>query len=130
MNPTRRSITRLAGTALAASMLAPSAGAVPEIDPTWVGDLFADPRSAEAIGLAYLRAQPEPRPTLAALRNAVIAALQNDRYGRQRPLEARFRVRVRQDFERARVVTVDGWTLSRLEAQSCAVVALSRAGRI
>lgn len=111
-------------------MLARSAQAATTVDPTAVSDLFADPISAAAIGLAYLRAQPEPRPTLAALRDAVTAALQDDRAGPQRLLEARFRARVRQDFEAARVVTVDGWTLSRLEAQTCAIVSLSRGGRI
>ena len=54
MNPTRRSITRLAGTALAARVLLPSAPAATTVDPTSVGELFADPKSAAAIGLALL----------------------------------------------------------------------------
>jgi hypothetical protein len=130
INPTRRSVTRLAGTALAAGMFTPSGQAAATVDPAAFSDLFADARSAAAIGLAYLLAQPEPRPTVAALHNAVIGALQDDRGTPRCRLEARFRARVRQDFEVGRVVSVDGWTLSRLEAEICAIVSLSSVKRI
>jgi hypothetical protein len=122
---TRRRILRLAGAVLAASALGRTATAC-TLDQQDVTRLFADPKAAAAIGRAYLRTQPTP--TLEALRTAVMDALQGDPAvpPEQARLEARFRARVQQDFAAARVVMVDGWMLSRVEAQTCAYLNVAR----
>jgi hypothetical protein len=97
-----------------------------------VAGLFVDPSAAAAVGAAYLRAQPAPGPTLLSLQYRVLGALRGDgsRSTRQSQIAARFRDCVRSDFESGHVVVVDGWMLSEVEAQACAVVYLNVTGAI
>jgi len=86
------------------------------------------PRAARAIGNAYLGALTGPRPTPAALVEAVasridlapdaVAGLGHD------ALAGRIEAAIRQDFERYDTAVVDGWVLSSTEARLCALVAL------
>jgi|ERR1700733_455126 hypothetical protein len=119
---TRRQLIRLVAGILAALPLGRPAHAISLDD---MAGLRADADAAAAIGDAYLRAQPTPRPTLQALQAAVAAALTGDA-----PLKARFRTRVQADFAAARVVMVDGWMLSRVEAQTCAITYLNFVGEV
>lgn len=93
--------------------------------------LFADPGAAEAIGRAYLLDQIAPCPTLRSLRAQVRLALQLEEPDQGRPdrttLRARLRARIRQDFADGNVTMIDGWMLSRIEAQTCAIAYLSAA---
>jgi hypothetical protein len=131
MIATRRRIIELAGAVLAGGTLGRPSTAF-ALDQQDLARLFADLDAAAAIGRAYLRTHSAARPTLEALRTAVMSALQDDTPApsRQAWLEARFRARVRQDFDAARVVMVDGWMLSRVEAQSCAIAYLNVAREV
>jgi|SRR5271166_229055 len=94
--------------------------------------LFADPRAAAVIGRAYLRGHVAPRPALSTLSAQVTRALQLDdadsgRHDRA-TLRARLRSRISQDFAEGKVTDVDGWMLSLVEAQACAIAHLSATG--
>ena len=137
MSLTRRDIIVLAGAGLAASAL--GAAALPAIRSghdldlitTKLVQLFANRSSAEAIGRAYLLGLAAPRPALAVLQAELMRALQLDPAGlhqqRATMLETRLRERIRQDFSEGSVVMVDGWILSRIEAQACAIACLGAA---
>jgi hypothetical protein len=128
---TRRRIIRLTGAALATRALGQPSIAF-AFDQQDLARLFADPAAAAAIGQAYIRTHPAPRPTLATLQSEVNSALCGDTVApsRRTPLQARFRARVQQDFDGMRVVMVDGWMLSRVEAQTCAIACLSAEGEL
>lgn len=84
------------------------------------GALVPDPESAAVIGRAYLSAYGAtglPRQVTAALGNGAAPGLSK-----------RFRDRIVLDFTHGDVVTVDGWILSRVEAQVCALTALAEDG--
>jgi hypothetical protein len=84
--------------------------------------LFADRRSAAAIGRAWLAERGSaPDADLASLRQAVMTALRDP--GRE-PLEIRFQDRVRRDFAEGNVIMVEGWMLSSVEARVCAIACL------
>jgi hypothetical protein len=125
---TRRRLMQLAGAALAASASGPPVTGV--ADQQDMVHLFAEPEAATAIGRAYLATQPAQ--TLEALRIALMAALQRNASTppSQARLAARFRAHVRRDFGAARVVLVDGWMLSQIEAQACATVYLNVAREV
>ena len=95
--------------------------------------LFADTRAAAAIGRAYLRDQVPPGPTLVSLRAQVTRALRCDDADLRRQdrsvVRAWFGNRIRQDFAEGNVAMVDGWMLSQVEAQACALAYLSATGK-
>jgi hypothetical protein len=115
MTPTRRIFFQYAAAGVAALGLPVRSGAAADD----LGPLFADRRAAAAIGRAYLQAHADATPSVRA---HVTAALQSG--DPDLPLRTRFRQRVGQDFADGNVVTIDGWMLSRTEAQACAVVCL------
>lgn len=137
MSLTRRDSIALAGAGLAASAFAAvtlpaiGSGHDPDLITTKLMQLFANRYSAEAIGRAYLLGLGTPRPALTVLQAELMRALQLDPAGlhqqRATMLETRLRERIRQDFAEGRVVTVDGWILSRIEAQACAFACLGTA---
>jgi hypothetical protein len=137
MNRTRRHVIQWAGAIATASALRRSAQASALRQSTQVADgweqavvgLFVDPMAAAAVGEAYLRPGLTPLPALASLQDAVFDVLGRDAAGRV-GLEAHFRAGIRGDFEAGRVVKVDGWMLSRIEAQTCALVHLVIAGGV
>lgn len=120
---TRRRVMRLIAMLLASASM-PRTGSAAERE--HVAGLFADPDAAAAIGRAYLRGQAV-RPSLASLRAAVMEALCGDPAPMQGEAarRARFHACIQEDFAAARVVMVDGWVLSRIEAQACAIVSLT-----
>ena len=87
---------------------------------------FADRAEAvRAIGEAYLRqlgATTDSESVLAAARGA-LQAIERARDER-RAIERLVRV-VREDFERGRTVQVEGWILSRTEAELCVLTLLA-----
>ena len=137
MSLTRRDIVALAGAGLAASALgaialpAITTGHDPDPITTKLVQLFANRSSAEAIGRAYLLGLAARRPAFAVLQADLMRALQLDPAGllqqRGTMLETRLRERIRQDFAEGSVVMVDGWILSRIEAQACAIACLGTA---
>ena len=137
MSLTRRDIIARAGAGLAASALgavalpAVRSGHDPDLITTKLVQLFANRSSAEAIGRAYLRGLDAPRPDLAVLQAELMRALQLDPADlhpqRATMLETRLRERIRQNFAEGSVVMVDGWILSRIEVQACAIACLGTA---
>jgi hypothetical protein len=87
---------------------------------------FGDRADAvRAIGEAYLR-QLGREPNDESIRSAARAALQSiDRARDERSaIQALVRA-VREDFERGRAVQLEGWILSRTEAEICALTLLA-----
>lgn len=135
MSLIRRDIVRLTGAVLAVFALVPRATAsgAGRNPPRCLSRLFADFRSAEVIGRAYLLSQGVPLtasgPVLASLWAGCMSALELDaadlRDHGGGSFEARFRDRIRLDFTEGNVVIVDGWMLSWVEAQACAIACLS-----
>jgi hypothetical protein len=134
MRPTRRDVIQLAGAGLAAGAFhsAAAAATVPSQTEKLIR-LLGAPRSAEAIGQAYLTAQGNAGPTLATLWSGVVGALRLDATALQRgesdALKRRLQARIRQDFAERNVVEVDGWILSRVETEICAIACLTAASR-
>ena len=85
--------------------------------------LFAFPDSAARLGRAYLASVPDPQRERRRVQ----------RLGRAwqdlgpDALHGALARRVARDFAADRVVTLDGWLLSRTEARTCAWVALQEA---
>ena len=133
MRRTRRDIIQLAGTGLAAGAFQSASAASSEPQTTNLIRLLGAPRSAEAIGQAYLTAQGNAGPTLATLWSGVVGALRLDATALQRgesdALRRRLQARIRQDFAERNVVEVDGWILSRVETEICAIACLTAASR-
>ena len=132
MTPTRREILLLTAMGLAGDGLAGLAGGGLAAAPAdALARLFADRDAAAAIGRAYLLGHPGPPPDLASLRNAMLQALQLEdadlRDSEPAALRGKFRDRIRQDFATGETVTIDGWILSLVEAQACAIACLGRA---
>ena len=130
MRPTRRDLIQLAGTGLAAGAFR-SASAAP-ITPSPIETLIrllGPPDSAAAIGQAYLTSLGRAGPRLPPLWSAVVGALQLDpmalQHEEKNALKQRLQARIRQDFAERNVVNVDGWILSRLETQICAIACLT-----
>jgi hypothetical protein len=84
--------------------------------------LLADRRSAEAVGLAYLRTIDHADLSREDLMQGLPAE-----FSAMAPAERQQAIgaRIRRDFAEGVVVTVDGWMLSRTEARLCALAALS-----
>jgi hypothetical protein len=123
MKRTRREVVAIA----AALTMGPIAAHATAPGPT-VRELIAimpDARAAAAIGRGWLAGPDAPPVTMEALRRDIARSLRLDAPGpRPSPPAAarrRLRWRIRGDFAEARVVTVDGWMLSRVEAQLCAL---------
>ena len=94
--------------------------------------LFFDQKAAAAIGRAYLSGLSEHGLNLSALQDGLIDMLQdpaNPEWQRA-ALQTRFRHRIQQDFAAGRVVMVDGWVISQVEAQACAVECLRAEGAV
>ena len=131
MRQTRRHVMWLAAAAVA------SGGAIPAIatqtDDADLTDrdlagLLNDCRAAEAIGRAFLAGLSAPRPSLVWLRAEVTEALQPEHPAlRRMPAAVRLRRRIRHDFTAGNVVVVDGWMLSKVEAQVCAIACITAA---
>jgi hypothetical protein len=120
MKSSRRNVFQTIATAIAALAIrqraaASSIGVPPE--------LFADTRSLEAIGRAYLAEYGT-----FGIVGDISAALELDptSSGSQdgKDLRKLFRPQVTQDFADGNIVLVQGWMLSRTEAQICASAAL------
>ena len=128
MTATRRAALGFAGLALTAGF----ARAERDGDPvTHLTAAITDRPAAAAIGRAWLRGLAEP-PDLVTLRQHVAAALQ---FGDPRDPglgtsthSAHFTAQVRRDFDEGHVEMVDGWMLSRIETQLCAIVCLITEG--
>jgi len=94
--------------------------------------LLADPQGAGMIGRVYLAGSISSRPTLAGLRTCVMRGLHLDDAALRREdgalLRDRLRSRITQDFADGNVAIVDGWMLSLVEAQICAIAYLSGTG--
>jgi hypothetical protein len=83
-------------------------------------ELFDDFGAARAVGREYLDQRPEEAGKetlleLLSLREDLDPTI----------VRERMRAQVRRDYERARVVLVSGWYLSRTEARLCALAASS-----
>lgn len=125
MSPTRRLLLLAGAVALGLRLPSGRLRAAPATDAVArLKALAGPPRSARALGLAYLARCPEEAnpPLLAALvlqslglTVADLAAV-DDR--RLRPLLA---ARIRDDFAAARTATAGGWILSRTEARLMAL---------
>ena len=92
-----------------------------------LAEFYADPASAARVGAAVLRSQPGELDAealvqaIAGARRAQLQALaRSDPAGLARLL----REQHRDDFAAGRVVAVEGWVLSRTEANLCALAAL------
>lgn len=134
-DPVRRRF--VAATLLAALGLLPAARAADLVGETggiqaagdWLLRMAGEPQASAQLGRAYLETQPDERDPArlrAALSDALGATL--DREGpagltAQAALAALRRL-VSEDYRGARVVTVDGWLLSRSEARLYALMAL------
>ena len=97
----------------------------------WLKGLFPSARSRRAQAMRKDWTEM-PRPTLSTLSAQVTRALQLDdadpgRHDRA-TLRARLRSRISQDFAEGKVTVVDGWMLSLVEAQACAIAHLSATG--
>jgi hypothetical protein len=135
MSLTRRDIIRLNAAILAAPALATPAAASGHgrNPPDCLSRLFAEFRSAAVIGRAWLLGQgvslSASDSVFASLWADCMGALELDAADLREPegeaLEARLRSRIRQDFAEGNVVIVDGWMLSSVEAQVCAIICLS-----
>jgi hypothetical protein len=84
-----------------------------------IAALFRHPESARRIGERLLARDAAPLDQAASLRVKLTAA--DGRAARRSAL----RQQAAQDYARGNVVLVDGWVLSRTEAQLCALVALT-----
>ena len=87
---------------------------------------FGDRADAvRAIGEAYLR-QMGREPNQESIRAAARGTLESIDRARDERSAIRALVRtVREDFERGRAVQLEGWTLSRTEAEICALTLLA-----
>ena len=90
-------------------------------------DLFENPRSACAIGMACLKSLPLAQESSQQLASAILAAAECDVKTTQskHTIKDRIANRVRQDFAEQVVVKVEGWLLSQTEARLYALVALT-----
>jgi hypothetical protein len=100
--------------ASAPAMLPRSRGSLHDI-----AALFRHPESARRIGERLLARDAAPLDQAASLRVKLTAV--DGRAARRSAL----RQQAAQDYARGNVVLVDGWVLSRTEAQLCALVALA-----
>jgi hypothetical protein len=85
-----------------------------------LAQLFTDPRSAEIIGAAYLKAadaaEAAPERLIRAISDGEAA------FATLPEIAKAIRARIRRDFAEGAVVIVDGWMLSRTEARLCALI--------
>lgn len=142
INRTRRFIIRLLAAGLVANHIKPLAvhatashadQAETNVDTRPMDDelaqLFGNLCAAKAVGRAYLQAQSAPNPTLTSLRAEVVRVLRSSEKSLgsrfREPLSVRLRSQIRQDFAAGNVAIVDGWMLSRTEAQACAIAYLT-----
>lgn len=97
-----------------------SADAAPLASP--LAMLFTDPRSAQAIGAAYLRTIDGAEVPSERMRRAILG---DGPTADAAELKRAIAVQIRRDFAEGAIVMVDGWMLSRTEARLCGLAALS-----
>jgi hypothetical protein len=90
-------------------------------------DVFQDKESAAAVGREYLRIAPVEADALKLIE--LICAGRQERYAElshisMRKVRSILLHRQREDFDKGRVVNVQGWILSETEARLCALAAL------
>jgi hypothetical protein len=124
---TRRGMMQMAGIWIAAGALAGSEAA--DAAPRALLRLVGDRHSAETVGRAYLAGHAASQG-IGDLCAAIMSSLQLDdaalRNLDRKTLQRLFRYRVQQEFAKGNVVSVQGWILSRVEAQVCALARLSK----
>jgi hypothetical protein len=123
----RREFLWRALVACSAAALAPArlTGAQPDRAVETTAAYFGGDSAARAIGEAYLRQIGRDR-TSESVRAAARGALETIGRSRDEAGAIRALVRaVRQDFERGRSLQVDGWIVSRTEAELCALTLLA-----
>ncbi len=98
----------------------PAAGLSIEARAEKLAKIFTNRNSAAEVGRYYLDATPV-RPDLSELVQSLSSPKKGD-------ILSHLRLKIREDFATSRTVSVDGWCLSRTEADLCAVAALA-AGR-
>lgn len=120
----RRRFLRLTG---ASSLLcaAPAAGwgrprppLEPEARPALLS-MLGDPARVRELGRRYRSMMPEEKS-----REALLSALRSEPDSTPTE-EGQFKEQIRDDFASGRVVTLDGWVLSRTEARQCALFSLT-----
>lgn len=81
--------------------------------------MLGDPDRIRELGRRYRSKVPGERS-----REALLSALRGEK-GSDSPGEAQLQAQVRADFASGRVLTLDGWVLSRTEARQCALFDLT-----
>jgi|SRR5918994_1770378 hypothetical protein len=90
-----------------------------------LADFFYDKHSARVIGLEYLRVAPREADA-SELTKLICLGWNDDQINRSGPekIKALLLHQQREDFEKRRIVKVQGWILSETEARLCALTAL------
>jgi hypothetical protein len=90
-----------------------------------LADFFYDKNSARVIGLEYLRVAPREADA-SELTKLICLSWNDDQINRWGPekIKALLLHQQREDFEKDRIVKVQGWILSKTEARLCALTAL------
>ena len=93
--------------------------------PAKLATFFVHKDSAAVLGLEYLRSRPKEADAqvLVDLISGPLERVELTEAGLETVREL-LRIQQRQDFERGRVVRVQGWILSETEARLCALAAL------
>jgi hypothetical protein len=94
-----------------------------------LADFFKHRKSAEVVGLEYLKQTPHERDVNVLVdRIFESSAGRRDRFAQAgvRRRRAMLQEQTQDDFERGRVVKIEGWILSLTEARLCALAAVLR----
>lgn len=81
--------------------------------------MLGDPDRVRELGRRYRSMVPEEKS-----REALLSALREEQ-GLSPIGEKQLEEQIREDFAHGRVVTLDGWVLSRTEARQCALFSLT-----
>ena len=126
----RRRFLECMSLVVAAALVTPKVGwTVVSGSPPWIDVVrrLADAKPMVAIGNSYLRTHSEFSSTeslLSSLKSGTLCVLRNN--ATEDEIKLALESAIRQDFAADRIAVVDGWWLSRTEAQICGLVALSR----
>ena len=142
MNSNRREVLRLiftCGLLLRSPFRLGSLSQLPTHDPSGeevlrLLHLVKHRESASRIGTAYLQANPE-MTTSGALTRSIGNKLHQRRWTSAGSLDesemaGRLRETIREDFSKARTVSIGGWLLSETEVQLCGLYTVSTRARI
>jgi hypothetical protein len=90
-----------------------------------LADFFYDKESAGIVGLEYLRVVPRETDRW-ELTKLICSGWNNDQLAKAGPekIKALLLQQQREDFEKGRIVKVQGWILSETEARLCALTVL------